>query len=80
MEQKERTKLLVIDENILAYLEPNMKDAGVLHASILRGAYHGGHTIWLEGRKVRLASEKDFDDFRVCFGGFSNKEEYEYAE
>ena len=32
------------------------------------------------GNKVRLASEKDFEDFRCVFEGYKNNPEYEYQK
>ena len=83
----ERIKLVVIDEHTLGYLIPNSNYAGVLHASVLRGSPVSGsplsamNPIPVAFKKVRLASEKDFNDFRVSFEGYKkNKNEYEFAE
>ena len=83
----ERIKLVVIDEHTLGYLIPNSNYAGVLRASILKGApstcspLSAMNPILVIFAKVRLASEKDFDDFRVSFDGYKkNKNEYEFAD
>ncbi len=77
--KEERIKLVVIDEHTLGYIRPGSKSAGVLHASVLRGAVGDGFSIYIEGKKVRLASAKDFDDYRCSFEGYS-EDEYEFAK
>ncbi len=81
----DKIKLVVVDENILGYVRPCQDEnswsyyAGILHASILRGACrHDGTTVLLKGREVRLATAQDFDNFRVSFIGFNNPNLYEY--
>lgn len=82
MSAKEKIKLVVVDEHTLGYVVEQMEDrAFVLHQSILKGApwqLHP-HDILLSGRKVRLASEKDFEDYRVCFEGYKDDPIYEYV-
>lgn len=78
-----KIKLVVVDEHTLGYIDPERPhQAGVLHESILRGAPFrvpaSVEPILIEGKNVRLASKKDFEDFNVHFGGFENTEEYEY--
>lgn len=77
----ERTKLIVADENTLGYVLPNSEMVGVLHASVLRGATSSAtpKPIYMF-EKTRLATEKDFDNFRVSFQGFNNEKEYEYQK
>lgn len=81
----ERIKLVVADEHTLGYVIPNSEMVGVLHASILKGA------TWccpasIEPKpigmfkNIRLASEKDFDDFRVSFEGYKKDSNYEFAK
>jgi hypothetical protein len=80
----EKIKLVVIEEHTLGYINPNSRMANVLHASILRGSPILGsplsamEPILIENKAVRLASTKDFDDYRVSMSGFENVEEYEY--
>ncbi len=74
----DKIKLVVIDGDTLAYVPPNSKEAYILHASILRGASQSSNPIYLTDKKLRLAAEKDFDDFRVSFEGFNNEGMYEW--
>lgn len=79
----ERIKLVVLNENILGYITPEQPNyVSVLHASILKGATYPNHCgPYLLGSsdKTRLASEKDFNDFRVSFQGYDNLTEiYEF--
>ena len=81
----ERTKLVVVDEHTLGYIDPEQPDyAGVLHASILKGATFcvpaSIEPILIKHKKVRLASENDFNDFRVSFKGFDNEQLYEFKK
>jgi hypothetical protein len=77
----ERIKLVVINENTLGYLIPGIDWAGVLHASVLKGSKFNNYShAYIKDEKVRLASEKDFEEFRVSFKGYENPDEYEYAE
>lgn len=78
-----RIKLVVVNEHILGYIEPN-KDGVlyILHASILKGAGFSSNNIVMLSKmdKVRLASERDFENFRICFIGYNNPEIYEYDQ
>lgn len=78
----EKTKLVVIDEHTLGYIEPGSDYAGVLHASVLRGSHLQTPVLiksnGVKYHKVRLASKKDFDDFRVSFDGYNNEDVYEF--
>ena len=82
----ERTKLVVADEHTLGYITPNSNIVGILHASVLKGATSSCPLSSLNPmpaymfKKIRLATEKDFDDFRVSFVGFNNEKEYEFAK
>lgn len=84
-----KTALVVIDENILGYIAPYhprtpdwYASAGILHASIPKGATvgHWASSVLLSGREVRLATEKDFADFRVLFEGYKNDPAYQYQK
>lgn len=75
----ERTKLVVFNEHTLGYILPQLPErVQILHTSILRGSYYTDRSvIYLSDGTVRLASEKDFDDYRCSFVGYK-KEEYEF--
>lgn len=80
--ESNKIQLVVVNENTLGYIFPEYKQTiHVLHASVLKGA-HGGNGSSLQvfmANSIRLASEKDFNDYRVCFDGYkNNKNEYEY--
>jgi hypothetical protein len=78
-----KTKLVVINENMLGYIHPEFPTkAGILKSSAIRGATHS----WQDGPfelsptdTVRVASGLDFKAFWVSFDGF-NSTEYEFAE
>lgn len=79
----QRIKLVVCDENILGYINPRTPcTIGIINASILKGANVGMYQTTLSVSQlydnVRLASEKDFQDFGVVFGGFDNTGMYLY--
>ena len=86
---KERIRLVVVDEHTLGYIFPQsyydkplgLVYANILHASILKGAVNTERPILIGStNKVRLANEKDFNDFRVCFNGYKNNpQEYEFV-
>ena len=81
--KKERIKLVVIDEHTLGYLYADRvqeyPEAYILHTSILRGSYLNQYNpVLLAGRTVRLASEKDFNDYRVSFEGYAEDNIFEY--
>lgn len=79
---KGKIKLVVVDERILGYIIPEMPDTlGIFHSSILRGAsfeYLPEPKSLRPGNIVRLASKKDFDEYRVSMEGFAT-DKYEYA-
>ena len=80
----DRCKLVVVNEWILGYITPNNhKDVQILHASELRGCPNS----WIQGNvpikpsdSIRLATEKDFNDYRVSFVGFNNPKEFIYRK
>jgi hypothetical protein len=79
----EKIKLVVFNNHTLGYITPELKDyVQVLHTSVLKGYHTTVHPSSFYITKldtVRLASPNDFDDFRVCFNGFNNINEYEYV-
>jgi hypothetical protein len=79
-----KTKLVVVDEHTLGYILPESPDyLGILHTSILKGSTLNSFSgsVCIKNRNVRLASEKDFDDFRVSFSSaYKNTNNYEYKE
>lgn len=89
MEQtQDRIKLVVVNEHTLGYIFPpsaykehsGLTFVNILHASVLKGAVQTSNPILIGStHTVRLASEKDFDDFRVVFRGYENKNEYEFV-
>jgi hypothetical protein len=77
----ERIKLVVFNEHTLGYILPEQPErVCILHTSILKGSYlSNSSTIYVSDGTVRLASEKDFNSFRVLFSGYKNLPEiYEY--
>lgn len=77
-----RIKLIVYNEYCLGYIlseYPNM--VCTLADSVLKGApfrvINEPYQI-TKSDKIRLASEKDFEDFRVSFEGYDKRELYEY--
>ena len=83
---KTQIKLVVLNEHTLGYVWPSELDlpgfysVGILSASILKGANKvEGSVPFTEGvDKIRLASKKDFDNFRHSFEGYANDKVYEY--
>jgi len=73
--EDDKLELIVIDEHTLAYRKPNSDSAQILHASILKGSPNNNNSgsIYIGSlNKVRLATEQDFDSFRVVFDGYKN--------
>lgn len=81
-----KRKLVVVNEHTLGYIIPELPNYySILRASILKGApFDMAENSKLIGSKdvIRLASEKDFDEFRCVFKGYDNDRfhEYEYAK
>jgi hypothetical protein len=77
----ERIKLVVFNEHTLGYILPEQPNrVCILHTSILKGSYlSNSSTIYASDGKVRLATEQDFNSFRVSFEGYNKLTEiYEY--
>lgn len=82
--QNDKIKLVVVNENVLGYVFPEKPNIfNFLRCSIIKGCsldeMNGYHT-FSKTDKVRLASSKDFDEFRVSFSGFDKPEIYEYND
>ena len=76
----QKTKLVVFKEHTLGYIMPEFpNDVFVLRAYEKRGATNHEVARINTGDSVRLASEKDFDFYRVSFDGFKTDAGYEYA-
>lgn len=77
-----KIKLVVVGEHTLGFIFPNSNSMSILHESVLKGAawrtFADPLPLPRYGETMRLATEKDFDDFRVVFGSFANRNEYEY--
>lgn len=76
----EKTKLVVFNEHTLGYIMPEQPErVCILHTSILKGSYlTDGSTIYVTDGVVRLATAKDFENYRVSMTGFDNAELYEF--
>ena len=77
-----RIKLVVINEHTLGYIQPETPTMYcTFRASLLKGAtfeMNPGPKSILPSDNVRLATPKDFADYRVSFKGYEGNDEYEY--
>ncbi|MDH6311059.1 hypothetical protein M2451_003897 [Dysgonomonas sp. PFB1-18] len=84
MNKISKIQLVVCNENTLGYILPyDPTTLNILHASILKGATFNigkSQTTISISDIVRLASEKDFNDFRVDFEGYRNDSNYIYEK
>lgn len=80
-----KIKLVVVNEHTLGYIDPYMNEDGsrfnILHASILKGStLRDGDLYFLSASDdVRLASAKDFEEYRISFDGYKRDPKYIYA-
>lgn len=81
MATTEKIKLVIVNENTLGCIWPEYPNTlHVIQASGTRGSFmRNMENYSIKNTPVRLASEKDFEEYRVCFEGFNNTNEYEYA-
>ena len=74
----QRIKLVVYNEYMLGFIDPQLPQyIQVLSDSILKGSPLGlwPSSVLINKRdNVRLASRKDFEDFRHSFEGYTDKE------
>ena len=75
-------KIIVIDEHTLGYIDETMMDgyAGVLRASVLRGATSTSNIAIICNKKIRLANKTDFDTYRVSGFDCYVKDGYEFSK
>lgn len=80
--EKYVVKLVVMNENTLGYIQPETPDTiNILKESILKGGYSSTtpHSLPIKQSDIiRLASEKDFNEFNVSFEGYKNDPDYQY--
>ena len=68
-----KTKLVVVNEWLLGYINSyDHTTVQILHGSVLRGCYNTWSCPLNPSDTIRLATEKDFDDYRVSFVGYNN--------
>ena len=79
-----KTKLVVIDENTLAYICPaTPRNFTVLRALITKGSRWANYNDTVNfslpaNTTMRPATAQDFNYFRVSFEGYNNPSEYEF--
>lgn len=71
-------RLVVFKEHTLGYILPDLPDrVQVLHQSILKGATFKTLPDFEQitsKKDIRLASEKDFEEYRVCMDGYKKED------
>lgn len=76
----EKIKLVVLEEHTLGYIsEFNPNYVMVLKGSVLKGSPYGlmNNIALIGNKKIRLASEQDFEEFNVEFEPYKNKNKYD---
>ena len=80
---QEKVRLVVLNEHTLGYIDPRLPNiVAHLHASVLRGAPSTNpleSSVIGASDHVRLASEADFDAYRVQMRGYLDDDAYVYA-
>lgn len=82
IDRTEKIRLVVVDEHTLGYIFPETPaSVSILRSMITKGAPFSLHddAISAVGRKVRLATKRDFEEYRHCSKGYFNTDEYEHA-
>jgi hypothetical protein len=76
----DKIKLIVMNEHTLGYILPETpKYISILHTSLLKGSTFNAQSgpIYIGSQDtIRLASDKDFEEYRVCFEGYKNNSQY----
>lgn len=72
-----KIKLVVVDNEILGYIQPGNPDT--VNILVARGRSSNFGSMLLTGKYVRLASEKDFNSFHISFDGYREDPNYEFA-
>lgn len=82
MENLRKTKLVVYREHTLGYIQPQMPNqVNIIRGNVLKGGdKHFGYYPFLKDGDYRLATEKDFQDFKVVFKGYKNDSSYIYKK
>ena len=78
----DKIRLVVYNEYALGYIMPQQPDkvCTLADRSTLGAPFRTRLVGYLRGKNdtVRLAGRKDFDTFRLSFGGYDNTQMYEY--
>jgi ribose 5-phosphate isomerase RpiB len=76
--------IVVANENTLGYIFPEQKSTiHVLHASILKGAHGWGNGSSISAnqcKSIRVATENDFNDYRVSSEGYKKDTQIYYIK
>jgi hypothetical protein len=78
-----KVKLVVYQEHTLGYITPELPNyVQILHSSVLRGSPKKSDNFgsFMADGSVRLATEKDFDDYRCYFSDRYRTDEFEYQK
>lgn len=77
---KSKIRLVVVNEYALGYILPNSSNVNILASSKIKGAPWSTAAVEpiLIPKNTRLASEADFDEYRVSFKGFDDPNYYEF--
>lgn len=82
MDLKDRIQLVVYKEHTLGYIDPALPNSvQILHSSALKGSPRitSGDSFHINDKnEIRLANEKDFDEYRVSFDAYKDNDKYEY--